>query len=94
MVGRGVGLEGSTLVLCGAGVGRWQVSVVEACCGGHAGHADAPDASGRGSRRVGEGSGHGAGVMHPRVGEPGLGESRQRWEGAVELPGIREGAQL
>lgn len=94
MVGRGVGLEGSTLVLCGAGVGGWQVSVVEARCGGHAGHADAPDAGGRGSRGVGEGGRHGAGVMHPRVGEPGLGESRQRREGAVELPRVGEGAQL
>lgn len=94
MVGRGVGLEGSTLVLRGAGVGGWQVSVVETRRGGHAGHADAPDARGRGRRGVREGSRHGAGVMHPRVGEPGLGESRQRREGAIELPGVREGAQI
>lgn len=94
MVGRGVGLEGSTLVLRGAGVGGWQVSVVEARRGGHAGHADAPNPCGRGCCGVREGSGHGAGVMHPWVGKPGLGESRQRREGAIELPGVREGAQI
>jgi len=94
MVGRGVGLEGSTLVLRGAGVGRRQVSVVEARRGGHAGHADAADARGGGRRGVREGSRHGTGVMHPWVGEPGLGESRQRREGAIELPGVREGAQV
>lgn len=94
MVGRGVGLKGSTLVLRGARVGGWQVSVVEARRGGHAGHADAPNARGRGCCGVREGSGHGTGVVHPRVGEPGLSESRQRREGAIELPGVREGAQI
>lgn len=94
MVGRGVGLEGSTLVLRGAGVGGRQVSVVETRRGGHAGHADAPNARGGGRRGVREGSGHGAGVMHPRVGEPGLGESWQRRKGAIKLPGVREGAQI
>lgn len=94
MVGRGVGLKGSTLVLRGAGVGGWQVSVVEARCGRHAGHADAPDACGRGCCGVREGSGHGARVMHPWVRESGLGESRQRREGAIKLPGVREGAQI
>lgn len=94
MVGRRVGLEGSALVLRGAGVGGRQVGVVEARGGGHAGHADAPDAGGRGCRGVREGGGHGAGVMHPRVGEPGLGECRQRREGAIELPWVGEGAQV
>lgn len=94
VVGRGVGLEGPTLVLRGAGVGRRQVGVVEAGGGGHAGHADAPDARGRGRGRVGEGCGHGAGVMHPRVGESRLRQRRQRREGALELPRVREGAQL
>lgn len=88
MVGRGVGLEGSALVLRGAGVRGRQVGVVKARGGGHAGHADAPNARRRGCCGVGEGSGHGAGVMHPWVGEPGLSEGWQRREGAVKLPGV------
>lgn len=94
VVGRGVGLEGPALVLRGAGVWGRQVGVVEAGGGGHAGHADAPDARGRGRGRVGEGGGHGAGVMHPRVGEARLRQRRQRREGALKLPWVREGAQL
>lgn len=94
VVGRGVGLEGPALVLRGAGVGGRQVGVVEAGGGRHGAHADAPDARGRRGGRVGEGGGHGAGVMHPRVGEARLGQRRQRREGALELPRVREGAQL
>lgn len=94
MVRGGVGLEGSTLVLGGARVGRRKVGMVEAGRGGHAGHADATDPRGGGRGRVREGRRHGTGVMHPGVGKPGLSESRQRGKGAIELTRVGEGVQL
>ena len=94
VVGGRVGLEGPALVLRGPRVGRWEVGVVEAAGGRHAGHAEAADARARGGGAVGEGGRHGPWVMHPGVGEAALREGRQRCEGAVKLAGVGERVQV
>lgn len=68
--------------------------MVEAAGGRHAGHAEAADARARGRGAVGEGGRHGPRVMHPGVREAALREGLQCWEGAVELAGIGERAQV
>lgn len=92
MVRGGVGLEGPTLVLGGARVGRGEVCVVKAGSRRHAGHANAANASGGGVGCVGEGCRHGPRVMHPGVGKPGLWEARQAGERAIKLSRIGEWA--
>lgn len=84
MVGRGAGLERAALSLGGAGVGRREVRVV-AGGAGHGRHADADGgADGRGC--VGEGA---------RVVHAGVGDGRQRREGAVDShPRVAERRQV
>lgn len=84
VVGGGAGLEGAALSLGGAGVGRGEVRVVSGGRG-HGRHADA-DAGADGRGRVGEGS---------RVVHAGVGDGRERREGAVDShPGVAERSQV
>lgn len=75
VVGGGIGLERSTLVLGGAGV-RWgKVGVVEPSGCWHAGHTEATDSCSGWCRCVREGRRHGARVMHSWVWKPALGQA-------------------
>ena len=85
-IGSTAGLEGPSLVLRGAGVGRRQVGVVVGG-GGHAqGHT-----GGDGGGRVGEGGR----VVHPWVGEAALSQRGEAGELTLKLPWVsREWAQI